>query len=222
MPNLAMSRRRKSNPTNNLLELIARAVVVLAILAYAPLVAWWNSIPSTGRTLIIVLTIIIGIAGIGVLWALNQHRKQQRALAWKQAITVWNKNSQERIVFAHQSAKFLSNTELEKFAAQVYTHMGYIVKHTGKTGDHGVDVELVNPKKQMELVQCKQWNKPVGEPQVRDLYGAMSHAKAVRGWLWAPKGFSEPAKRWARGKPIVLMDDEEIGRLVESTYRNIH
>jgi restriction system protein len=75
---------------------------------------------------------------------------------------------------------------------------------------------LVNPKGQKEIVQCKQWNKPVGEPQLRDLYGAMQHEKATRGWLVAPRGFSEPAKKWAKGKAIELIDDEQMGRLLQS------
>ena len=105
---------------------------------------------------------------------------------------------------------------MEDFAKQVYAKMGYKVKRTGQTGDHGVDVHLTNPKQEVELVQCKQWRKPVGEPAVRDLYGAMMHDGAVRGWIWSPSGFSKPAKKWAKGKPIILADDEEIGRLVES------
>lgn len=213
-------RRRKSNPTPDLLEIIARGMVLLIILAYAPIVAWWNSIPPTIRTLLIVLTITAMISGIGMLWAIKQHRKQQRGAAWKRALASWNQSTQAGMVYAHQSARYLSDVELEKFAAQTYSKMGYTVKHTGKAADHGVDVILYNPQKQLELVQCKQWNKPVGEPQVRDLFGAMGDMKASRGWLWAPKGFSRPARQWAKGKPIILVDDEEIGRLIESAYRS--
>jgi len=133
-------------------------------------------------------------------------------------MAAWENNTPAGLVSQHQSARYLSAQELEQFAAQLYAKMGYQVQRTGRTGDHGVDVYLINPEKQVELVQCKQWNRPVGEPQVRDLYGAMAHAKAVRGWLWAPRGFSEAAKQWARKKSIILVDDGEIGRLIESTY----
>ena len=114
----------------------------------------------------------------------------------------------------------LSDLELEKLAAQVYKKMGYQVQHVGQMGDHGIDVLLINPNNQKEIVQCKQWSKPVGEPVLRDLYGAMMHDQAVRGWLWAPRGFSGPAKAWAQGKSIVLVDDAEINRLIGIAYRN--
>ena len=57
--------------------------------------------------------------------------------------------------------------------------MGYRAQRVGETGDHGVDVMLINPKSQKEIVQCKQWNKQVGEPVIRDLFGAMMHEGAV-------------------------------------------
>jgi hypothetical protein len=73
-------------------------------------------------------------------------------------------------------------------------------------GDHGIDVLLVNPNHRKEIVQCKQWSKPVGEPVLRDLYRAMMHDQAVRGWIWAPRGFSGPARTWAKGKPMLTKD----------------
>jgi restriction system protein len=112
----------------------------------------------------------------------------------------------------------MSDVELEKFAAQVYKKMGYRAQRIGETGDHGVDVMLINPKGQKEIVQCKQWNKPIGEPVIRDLYGAMTHEGAIRSWLWAPRGFSDPAKKWTKGKAIELIDDNEIGRLIELAF----
>ncbi len=73
--------------------------------------------------------------------------------------------------------------ELETSATKVFNRIGYEVTHSGQTGDHGVDVRLVNPHRQIEIVQCKQYGKPVGEPEVRDLLGTMVHVGAVRGYL---------------------------------------
>jgi restriction system protein len=112
----------------------------------------------------------------------------------------------------------LTPGHLEKFAAQIFKQMGYQVKHTGRTGDHGIDVHMVNPTGQVEIVQCKQLNKPVGEAVVRELLGVIKHEKAVRGFIFAPGGFTQEARRWAKGEPIVLADEKEINRLVESAY----
>ena len=131
----------------------------------------------------------------------------------------WQNGSRSHSMIQKQSAIHLSDLELEKLAEQVYKRLGYKVQHVGQTADHGVDVLLINPNNQKEIVQCKQWNKPVGEAVLRDLYGAMMHDQALRGWVWAPRGFSGPAKAWAKGKPIVLVDDAEINRLIGIAYK---
>ena len=131
----------------------------------------------------------------------------------------WQQGRPEDAIVQERSALHLSDLELEKLAEHVYKQLGYRVQHVGQTGDHGIDVLLINPTNQKEIVQCKQWSKPVGEATLRDLYGAMMHDRAARGWIWAPRGFSGPAKAWARGKPIVLVDDAEINRLITMAYK---
>ena len=214
-----MARYRKRNAHSELIDLVLRAIFLLALLGYAPVIGWWRSLSEMTRFLLVMLLtiLIFSLLGLIILW--QEYRKRQRALAWQKAMFNWQNNSNGKSAPQQQSARYLSDRELEEFAKQVYAKMGYQVKHTGKTGDHGVDVRLVNPKQEVELVQCKQWRKRVGEPTVRDLYGAMMHEGAVRGWIWAPSGFSKPAQKWAKGKPIVLADDEEIGHLVESAYQ---
>ncbi len=215
-----MARYRKRNASSELMDFVLRAVFLLALLGYAPIIRWWSNIPELAKVLLVasVTFILFGSLGLMLLW--KQYRKRQRAFAWQKAMFSWENSSNGKSAPQQQSARYLSDSELEEFAKRVYAKMGYKVKRTGQTGDHGVDVHLTNPKQEVELVQCKQWRKRVGEPAVRDLYGAMMHDGAVRGWIWAPSGFSKPAKKWAKGKSIVLADDEEIGRLVENAYQS--
>lgn len=210
-----MSRRRSSSGV--WVDVIARVLVLMGIMA-APVITWFKDIPKSGQFFLIFFAILAIVAGIGMIVSLSIYRKRLRASAWKKAMANWNNLQQANIVSEKQSARYMTDVELEKFAARVYAKMGYRVKHVGETGDHGIDVYMINPQNKVEVVQCKQWNKPVGEPQVRDLVGAMIHEKAVRGWLWSPQGFSGPAKKWAKGKPIELVDDVEIGRLIEASF----
>jgi restriction system protein len=158
--------------------------------------------------------------GISVVFAFLIYRKRERDKIWRLTMAGWQNGWRREENGPKNSALHLSDLELEKLAEQVYKKMGYQVQHVGQTGDHGIDVLLINPNNQKEIVQCKQWSKPVGEAALRDLYGAMMHDQAVRGWLWAPRGFSGPAKAWAKGKPIVLVDDMEINRLIGIAHKN--
>ena len=195
-------------------------LLVFGFLTYRPIVVWWQGIPLMGRFFLLAATGFGLTVGIGTVVAILIYRKQERQRIWQLALAGWQNGARNDEGIQKQSALFLSDLELEKLAEQVYKRLGYAVQHVGQTGDHGVDVLLINPNHQKEIVQCKQWSKPVGEATLRDLYGAMMHDQAVRGWLWAPRGFSGPAKAWAKGKPIVLVDDVEIDRLIGIAYKN--
>jgi HJR/Mrr/RecB family endonuclease len=195
-------------------------VILLAFAVYDPIVSWWQSFPSNSKFLLLAGTGLVLTVGLAAVFAFLIYRKRERDRIWRRAMAGWQSGSQRDKNRQKQTAMHLSDLELEKLAEQVYKRLGYKVQHVGQTGDHGIDVLLINPNNQKEIVQCKQWSKPVGEAELRDLYGAMMHDQAVRGWLWAPRGFSGPAKAWAQGKPIVLVDDAEIDRLIGIAYKN--
>jgi restriction system protein len=212
--------RKRRRSFRRLIPYAVGLVLLLGLLVYEPLARWWQGIPLTGRFILLAATGLAAMAGTGLVFAFFIYRKREREKIWKFAMAEWRNQAQASTTIQKQSAFHLSDIELEKLAAEVYKKLGYQVQHVGQMGDHGIDVLLINPNNQKELVQCKQWSKPVGEPVLRDLYGAMVHDQAVRGWLWAPRGFSGPAKTWARGKPIVLVDDIEINRLIGIAYKN--
>lgn len=212
--------RKYSKSSKDVASGCFNGVALFVLVAYGGLVGWWEQLTPGMRLTYIVVVTSVFVMNVVFMVLLGRRRQKKRALAWQEAMETWNKNVQAGNTFQHNSARRFLDDELEEFAAQVYKKMGYGVRHTGQTGDHGVDVLLKNPQKEIEVVQCKQWRKPVGEREVRDLVGAMVHYKAVRGWLWAPGGFSGPARAWANGKPVVLVDDDEIGRLVQSAYHS--
>jgi hypothetical protein len=198
---------------------VAEGIAVLFILGGFYLLSLWDRQPPEGKLFLIIAGSVVILSGIGFMIVVWVYRQRQRRLAWQRALSAQRGSAQTGAASRFASARQLSPFELERFAAQVYRKMGYRVTHTGSAGgDHGIDVRLVSPDGGIELVQCKQWNKPVGEPEIRDLYGTMAHEKAIRGIVWAPGGFTPAARRWAAGKPIELADNAMIARLVESAY----
>ena len=213
-----MSRKRRRSSRRWIPSAVG-LLILLAFAVYDPVANWWQSLSSTDKFLLFATTGLILMTVIGVVFAFLIYRKRERDSIWRLAMAGWQNGSRNDGNHRKQSATHLSDLELEKLAEQVYKKLGYKVQHVGQTGDHGIDVLLINPNNHKEIVQCKQWSKPVGEAALRDLYGAMMHDNAIRGWIWAPRGFSAPAKAWARGKPIVLVDDAEINRLIGIAYR---
>jgi hypothetical protein len=102
----------------------------------------------------------------------------------------------------------LSAGRFEESVAELFGARGHKAKRTGRTGDHGVDVEVETKDGEGWIVQCKRWRGRVGEAAIRDFYGVMQHEKADKGLVVATGGFTESAREWARGKPIRLCDYE--------------
>jgi hypothetical protein len=126
--------RRQSRLKCELGEQIAKGFLVLLFLAYAPVVAWWNSIPETLRTITVVVITTLILASVGLIITLIIYKKRERANAWKRAMYNWQNKDQASMIIQKQSAKYLTENELEKFSAQVFSKMGYKAQLTGNTG----------------------------------------------------------------------------------------
>ena len=107
----------------------------------------------------------------------------------------------------------LSPTQFELACAVLYQSAGHRVKHLGRRGDHGVDLLVKSKTGEKWVVQCKRWNYPVGEKEVRDLAGAMSHFKADKAFLITTSTFTSPAMKWSKGKPVSLLDGSRLAEM---------
>jgi len=123
-----------------------------------------------------------------------------------------------------EEIKGLSPGGFEEFVGDLFHRRGYAVQVVGADGDHGVDLVVTNPDGERELVQCKRWRRKwIGEPVVRDFYGALMHdGIAVRGYIVTTSFFSHAARSWAEGKPLKLIDGEELAwaseRIIEMGF----
>lgn len=106
----------------------------------------------------------------------------------------------------------LSPREFEQYVAKLFRRRGYRVKVRGRSGDLGVDLEVVNRVGRKAVVQCKRYTNTVGPDIVRELFGTMIHERAVHGFLVTTADISDSARDWARGKPMTLIAGD---RLVE-------
>jgi restriction system protein len=77
------------------------------------------------------------------------------------------------------------------------------------SGDHGIDL-IMRRDGTTAIVQCKRWTTSIGEPVIRDFYGALSHSNAERGFLVTTSHFTDQAVAFAEGKPITLIDMDEL------------
>jgi hypothetical protein len=97
---------------------------------------------------------------------------------------------------------------------QVYRGLGWRVEETPFGRDGGVDGFATRGAERLAL-QCKRYRADVGEPVVRDLYGAYLHSKATGAVLITTGAISGPAREFAAGKRIRLYEGSEFISLIE-------
>jgi restriction system protein len=97
---------------------------------------------------------------------------------------------------------------------KVYKGLGWKVEETPFGRDGGVDGFVTRGSERLAL-QCKRYRADVGEPIVRDLYGAYLHHKATGAVLITTGAISGPAKEFAVGKRIQIYDGGEFISLLD-------
>ena len=163
----------------------------LAVVTVLMLVGWVFWLPKNTSPLFMVSVLV----GLAVFW--------WQSIRSFQAI--------RRTYETRQQLAALTPVEFEQWCAHKLRALGYSVRHVGGQGDHGIDL-FAEKDDELSVVQCKRFTgrRMVGEPQIRDLFGAMHAEKAARATVMTAGYFTAEARSWARGKPIELWDADRI------------
>jgi restriction system protein len=107
----------------------------------------------------------------------------------------------------------MSPGTFEEWVAARFRDLGFSARLTGGQADHGIDL-IVDQDGRVAIVQCKNYRvRAVGEPTLRDLYGAMQDFNADRAYLVTTGKLTGPARRWIAGKPIEIWEGDYLVRL---------
>jgi len=151
-------------------------------------------LPVPGGLLSIAVGVLVGVLAL-LLW---QRAELQRARF-------------KRTGFTLNDLRGLSPEQFEEWCGDRLREQGFTVTIVGGQGDHGIDL-IAERDCARTAVQCKRWFgvRSVGEPQIRDLLGAMQHEGAANGMVLTTGQFSPAARTWAQGKSITLWGPEEL------------
>lgn len=112
----------------------------------------------------------------------------------------------------------MSWQDFELLMGQWFKTQGYdVVQAGGAHADGGIDIEL-RKDGELYLVQCKHyraWKVPVDT--VRDLYGVMTSRGAAGGFVITSGRFTGPAREFASGRVISLIDGEKLSQILKQT-----
>jgi len=101
--------------------------------------------------------------------------------------------------------------EFEHLVKSLLQNMGFKATTTKASGDGGIDIFAINEQPIVGgkyIIQCKRYGtgNNIGEPSIRELYGAMMHENANKGILITTSDFSKKAVQFAQNKAIELIN----------------
>lgn len=119
------------------------------------------------------------------------------------------------------SVRDLSWQEFEALVGEAFRRRGYrVLENPGDGADEGVDLRLRKNGKKV-YVQCKHWKKQkVGVKVVRELYGIVAAKNADQGIVVTYGDFTPEARAFARGKPLLLIGGDKLGKLIREAQRS--
>jgi restriction system protein len=110
----------------------------------------------------------------------------------------------------------LGGHQFEVVITQLFTAMGYQARKTRGSGDGGIDI-YAERNGTLVVIQCKNHKSSVGPAPVRDLFGVLTSRKADKAFLICTSAFTDGARDFANGKPIELVDGNQLLSLI-NTY----
>lgn len=173
-------------------------------------------------TVLILLLAVLGVGAFFFYRSSRRHRLRQFSTQPSQPYIAQRQQFYTDVQQAPASlAQLLLMTpqQFEECAARVMQAAGLVnVYVTGKSGDHGIDIVAQSGNDKI-VGQCKRYHpgKKVSNADLRNFIGAMSYARAQKGWFITTSTFSEEAKRYASAYPgvLILLDGNDFTRCLQ-------
>lgn len=112
----------------------------------------------------------------------------------------------------------ISGRQFESLCRRLVAALNFRVNLTLASHDNGIDLIAVEnaPLRRPEtyVIQCKRQASSVGVGPVRELDSVVGHHGAKLGILITNNTFSQQAKVWAEGKPLDLIDGDQLRALM--------
>jgi restriction system protein len=111
----------------------------------------------------------------------------------------------------------------EQLIADLAEAMGFSAERTARSADGGVDVYVRSSDPLMAgtvVISAKRYARTVDPKYVRELAGVVDHEGAMKGILITTSGFGASAYQFAEGKPLQLIDGQQLRQLL-ATYLDI-
>jgi restriction system protein len=167
-----------------------------AILAFVAVVVIDAAMGRPNLVLAFVAPLLLVAYFVGLFWVASRERLLRRR-------RLQQASSMHRLLA-------LQPDDMADMATELFRLEGYFVTENKRPdeADGGVDFEISKAGKTW-LVQVKHWRHEVGVDKARELWGLVADEGAAGGVLVGTSGFTAPAREFADGKDLRLIDGPE-------------
>ena len=197
------------------LDRILLAITALFVMGGFMALGFLKNVTQENRALIVMVSSLGMIGGLAALMFVNALWSRLRRWTWQRAMAGWHRKYQVGSAPKFSLSEPVGEPQLTQLAIRTYARIGYRLV---PRRDTDLYLHLINPDGRIELVACKPQAEPIELHQVYPLELEMKRVKAVRGFFWAPSGFTDDCMEWVIHRSIVLADRIEIGRLIDCAH----
>src|SRR5215208_5611187 len=115
----------------------------------------------------------------------------------------------KELALRFETVRAMSGAHFELYVAGLLRAMGHNTRVLGGSGDQGVDL-IVDYQGERVAVQCKNYEKPVGNRPVQEVFTGAKHHGCQQAWVVAPAGFTDGAFELARSVGVKLFASASI------------
>ena len=108
--------------------------------------------------------------------------------------------------------KDMTGVEFEEYCKKILIEAGWEVEDTPASGDQGVDL-IASIEDLRVCIQCKFFNKPVGNKAVQEVAAGMIHWNGTHAVVVGKSGFTKSAQNLAGSNKVILTSDRELENL---------
>jgi hypothetical protein len=119
-----------------------------------------------------------------------------------------------RYRLTHSDWRSLRDVAFERFLAEVFEELGYLVETTKTTGDQGVDL-IVTGKGRRIAVQSKGYTGSVGNKAVQEVHAGMTFYRCDACVAVTNSYFTSGAEALARSVGCLLIDQKKLPALID-------
>lgn len=146
-------------------------------------------------------------------------KAEEAEQAYQELVTTMRSDGEELTLSGYAK----SGIPFEEKCLCLLQGMGFTASSTTSTNDGGIDIIAIHSQPILAgkyIIQCKDWKSKVGVAFVRELYGVVSAENANKGILITSSTFTKGAEEFAQGKPLELIDGEQLERLIKEYLGN--